>query len=180
MNLTCERSPVFSATHEIPTSAPTYTARPKQPSSAPAPSDGFAALIDSTAPASPDPSSVPQPVQPQRTDNAARDADRRDAPKMTNSDTAQATPAPKDAKDSSVSDNEGTDQPGKTAGASQSSAEGGGANKASSDGEKDSDQTKDGEIDTSTTASSAVAVDPNAVAVVVPVTADSASTPAGD
>lgn len=178
MNLYRERSPVFSTTHEIASSAPAYTARPKQPQSAPAPSDGFAALIDSAAPASPDTRGVPQPTQPQRSDNATRDTAPQDAPGA-----AQATSAPTDAKDAPVTDSKTTHQTGKTAADGQGPTKGNGTGKVSSDGKKDGDQTKDGKTDASVAASSAVAVDPNAaaaVAVVVPVATAPASSPTGD
>lgn len=171
---------MFSTTHEIASSAPAYTARSKQAHSAPAPSDDFAALIDSAAPASPDTRGVPQPAQPQRPDNATRDTDRQDAPAA-----PQATPAPKDAKDAPVTDqNKGTDQSGKTAADSQGPTKGNGTGKISSHGKKDGDQAKSNETDMSATASSAataVAGDPNAaVAVVVPVATAPASSPTGD
>lgn len=169
---------MFSATHEIAASAPNYAARSKQPHSAPAPSDGFASLIDSAAPASRDTRGVPQPAQPQRTDTAARDTDRHDAPNTTKSDSTQTPPAPKDAKDSSLADNKGTDQAAqsdKTAATNQGPAKGDGTGKVSPDGKKGDEQTKDGETDASTPIPSAAAVDPNAVAVVVPVATDSAS-----
>src|SRR5262245_11460832 len=99
MNLSWERSPVFSAAHEIASSASTYAARPKQPHSAPAPSDGFGALIDSAAPASPDTRGAPQPAQPQRADSSARDADSSNTAK---NDTTHTTSAPRDKRDASV------------------------------------------------------------------------------
>lgn len=169
---------MFSATHEIATSAPTYAARSKQPHSAPAPSDGFAALIDSAAPASPDNRSVPQPAQPQRTDSAPRDTDRPDTQNTAKTDTTEAASAPNDPKDAPASDGKGTDPAGKTA-ATGAPAKGEGTGKASSDGKKGDDQSKDGEADTSAAASPAATVDPNAVAV-VPVPTNSASSPVAD
>ena len=165
---------MFGVTPEIAASASTYAVRPKQTHSEPAPSDGFAALIDNAVPADRAP---PPPVQPQRLDSDARGTDRRDAPNAADSDKTQAASAPKDATDDTISAAKGTDQStqaDKTATTGQAPAKEDGSVKTSSDDKKDGDKTKDGNPDASAIISPAVAVDVNAVAVVVPVTTDSA------
>lgn len=173
---------MFSTTPEIAASAPSYAARSKQPQSEPAPSDGFAALIDNAAPVAPDDRGPPPPVQPQRVDSDTRSTDRRDAPNTKN-DSKQSTTAPRDAKDNSVPNGKSTNQSTpaeKTAASGHAPAKNDGTVKTSSDDKKHRDKAKDVTPDTSTPASAAVAVDPNAVAVAVPLTTDATSAAVAD
>lgn len=164
----CERPPVFSVTPEPAVSNSAYGSQAKQPRAEQPRSDGFAALVDSNAAAASDSRSAPDAPPAPRRDQ--RDAHRTDTP--ANSDTPQSS-APND-----------NSSPQKNAGSSVSADANAGGDrapgkvKASGDKKAEGEKTEDADADATVAIPTVPAVVADAVAIVVPVVAEPAATPA--